>query len=526
MKQYRRLTLLVVFVYIAVTSGGTVQSVTPSLANSSDIQTALPESLWGISGTTSQWWTVVQNNYLQPDDDHTVQTAQISGLPSIPNWGAESNKEHAQFGHTVGTAGDVNGDGYDDIVIGAPFFTDSEEAEGLVAVYYGSAAGLSLIPDWFDLGEQAGASFGYSVGTAGDVNGDGYDDIIAGAPFFDHDEFISDRGIVAVYHGSAAGLSVNPDWIVEGGLYDTQFGHSVSTAGDVNNDGYDDIIIGSPFYNHGEPQEGAAAVYLGSASGLSLTPSWHAESDRAATEFGYSVATAGDVNGDGYDDVIVGAPCYGNPQPYEGAVAVYHGSASGLSLVPNWGDESDTEDTRFGHSVGTAGDVNGDGYDDIIVGAPYYTHGQNREGGIAIYYGSASGLSINPNWGDEGDWENAQLGNFVGTSGDVNSDGFDDIIVGAPLYGHGEPSEGAAVVYYGSAQGPTINPVWMDEGDQVAAEFGRSVGTAGDVNGDGVSDVIAGAPRYDHGQEDEGIAVVYYGSGYFHIYLPITQHNP
>jgi hypothetical protein len=114
---------------------------------------------------------------------------------------------------------------------------------------------------------------------------------------------------------------------------------------------------------------------------------WTAESDQGASHFGNSVGTAGDVNGDGFDDVIVGAPFYDDGQTDEGRAFVYHGSASGLSLTPAWTAESDQESSLFGISVGTAGDVNGDGFEDVIVGADGYDNGQSDEGRAFSWYG-------------------------------------------------------------------------------------------------------------------------------------------
>jgi hypothetical protein len=128
---------------------------------------------------------------------------------------------------------------------------------------------------------------------------------------------------------------------------------------------------------------------------------------------------------------------------------VYHGSASGLSATPNWTAESDQEDALFG-SVGTAGDVNGDGYDDVIVGALSYDNGQSDEGGVVGYHGSASGLSTTPDCTAESDQLNAWFGSSGG-AGDVNGDGYDDVIGGASLYDHGQTDEGLAVVFHGRA---------------------------------------------------------------------------
>ena len=128
------------------------------------------------------------------------------------------------------------------------------------------------------------------------------------------------------------------------------------------------------------------------ADGLGLMPAWTAESDQAGARFGLVVASAGDVNGDGYADVIVGAPGYDNGQTDEGRAFVYYGSAGGLSGSPGWTAESDQQGASFGISAATAGDVNGDGYADVIVGARDYDNGQENEGRAYVYYGSAGGL--------------------------------------------------------------------------------------------------------------------------------------
>jgi hypothetical protein len=447
----------------------------------------------------------------EPDEGRAfVYYGSSSGLSAEPNWTAESNQAEAYFGWSVSTAGDVNGDGYSDVIVGASQYTNGQSYEGRAFVYYGSEIGLSSNPDWTAESNQVEAYFGNSVSTAGDVNGDGYSDIIVGAPYYDNEN--SDEGSAFVYYGSATGLSSLPDWTGESNQASAYFGYSVSTAGDVNGDGYSDIIVGAYGYTNGESVGGSAFVYYGSETGLSLTPDWTAESNQANAMFGCSVSTAGDVNGDGYSDVIVGAPCYGNLELVEGCAYAYYGSPGGLSPVENWTAESDQGGAFFGISVSTAGDVNGDGYSDVIVGAHYYDNGETNEGRAFVYYGSSSGLSSTPNWTAESNQASAYFGNSVSTAGDVNGDGYSDVTVGAYYYDNGEANEGRAFVYYGSASGLSLTPDWTAESNQASALFGRSVSTAGDVNGDGYSDVIVGAYLYDNGQTDEGRAFVYYGS--------------
>ena len=151
----------------------------------------------------------------------------------------------------------------------------------------------------------------------------------------------------------------------------------MSAAGDVNGDGYSDVLVGAPGYSHPESSEGRAVVYLGSDSGPVLS-SWAFEADKANALLGASVASAGDVNGDGIDDVIVGASNYNSTQPGEGRVWVFHGSLSGLGASPAWNKVGGGYNDQFGTSVAAAGDVNGDGFGDVIIGAPAQKAGKCR----------------------------------------------------------------------------------------------------------------------------------------------------
>jgi uncharacterized repeat protein (TIGR01451 family) len=294
---------------------------------------------------------------------------------------------------TVGTAGDVNGDGYADVLVTSLYYTNGQFQEGNAYVYHGSATGLSLTPAWTDEGDGTVALFGVSAGTAGDVNGDGYSDIIIGADYWD-----TGMGQAYVYYGSASGLSINPDWNVQDSQSASLFGNWVGTAGDVNGDGYADVIVAAPRHSNGESMEGRAYVYHGSASGLNLTPDWWVESNQVYVELGLSASTAGDVNGDGYADILIIARRYDNGENDEGQAYLYHGSSAGVSSAPAWIIESDQADALLGNSAsGTAGDVNGDGYADIIIGAGDYDNGLVNEGIAFVYYGnSGAGLSLNP----------------------------------------------------------------------------------------------------------------------------------
>jgi hypothetical protein len=357
---------------------------------------------------------------------------------------------------------------------------------------------------------QDEAHFGRTVACAGDVNGDGFSDVIVGAPGYSNGE--TQEGAVFLYLGSAAGLATSSVWTGEGGQDGAQYGLAISSAGDVNRDGRSDIIVGAPYFENGQLDEGQARVYLGTASGLAATAAFTAESDQVGAYYGTSVDGAGDVNRDGYGDIVVGAPYFDNGNTDEGRTYSYHGSAGGL-VATVWSIEGSQDTAYVGNSIAGAGDVNGDGYGDVIVGASSFTNGSDDEGRATIYYGSAMGLSATANWTFEGNQTGAELGASVASLGDQNGDGYADVLVGVPGWDGGQTDEGRVNFFNGSAGGPVAATPNFIESDQAGAAFGRSVAAAGDVNGDGFADALIGAPNHDNGQTDEGRVTVFSGSG-------------
>ncbi len=433
-----------------------------------------------------------------------------SGISTTAATQLEANQAYCWYGYSVSSAGDVNGDGYSDVIIGAYKYDDVQTDEGAAFVYHGSSSGISTSATTYLRSNQANAFFGHFVSSAGDVNGDGYSDVIIGA--YKYDDVQTDEGAAFVYHGSSSGISTTATTHLQANQADASYGFSVSSAGDVNGDGYSDVIVGAYHYDNGQSSEGAAFVYHGSSSGISTTAATQLESNQAIAYFGRSVSSAGDVNGDGYSDIVVGANSYNNGQTNEGAAFVYHGSASGLSTTASTQLEQNQASAEFGISVASAGDVNGDGYSDVIVGANKYDAGQTDEGAAFVYHGSSSGISTTAATQLEGNQATAYYGFSVSSAGDVNGDGYSDVIVGAWAYDNGQTNEGAAFVYHGSSSGISTTATTQLEGNQATAYFGRSVSSAGDVNGDGYSDVIVGANYYDNGQSNEGAAFLYLGN--------------
>ena len=436
------------------------------------------------------------------NDNDAQYPITIDPLSSSPVWTSESDQSGANFGYCVASAGDVNGDGKSDVIIGAPYYDNGQNDEGRAYVYYGSSAGLSGAANWTAESNQSGANFGISLSSAGDVNNDGYSDVIIGANLYDNGQ--TDEGRVFAYFGSPTGLSGADNWTAESNQSGANFGISLSSAGDVNNDGYSDVIIGANLFDNGQNNEGRAFVYYGSITGLSATANWTAESNQTNANFGISVSTADDVNHDGHSDVIIGANLYDNGQNDEGRAYVYYGSSSGLSGAVNWTAESNQSGANFGISVSSVDDVNGDEISEVIIGAYLYDNGQSNEGRAFVYYGSVAGLSSTANWTSESNQTNANFGFCVASVVNVNGDNKSSVLIGAPNYDNGQNDEGRVYVFYDSLSGLATAPGWTSESNQNSAQFGYNVSSAGDVNGDGFSEIIIGSPFYSNGQSSEG----------------------
>jgi hypothetical protein len=356
----------------------------------------------------------------------------VPGSPdaaAAPAWEVDGAGRE-QLGFSLSTAGDVNGDGYEDIVIGAPFHVGAFDQQGEAQLYYGSPTGLTSAPAWRVEGAQADGLFGQRVAGGGDLNGDGYDDVVVGSP--ESGLGLSAEGVADVYLGSPFGLAHQPAIALHGGQADAGLGEGCAIVGDVNGDGLDDLVVGEPGYANPGTQDGRLLVYLGSPTGIHAAPAQTIPAGASGSYFGANVQRIGDVNGDGYADVAVGAPQFANPELNEGRVLVYHGSPAGLVTPAAWTLEDHVSNLKLGEvGLAAAGDVNGDGYDDLLVGSPHAAALGTDGGRVRVFLGGPGGLAALPDLDLDGQ-AGVQLGRAVQGSADFDGDGFDDLAFTAP----------------------------------------------------------------------------------------------
>jgi hypothetical protein len=430
---------------------------------------------------------------------------------------------------------DFNRDGFADLVVGIPGESPGDEPQsGAIAILNGSSNGLVagrvFEQENLDLGtNDAGDGFGEAL-AIGDFNNDGFDDLIVGIP---GESPGSDprSGAIAILSGSSNGLvagRIEEQESLDLGTNDPEdsFGEALA-VGDFNNDGFDDLIVGIPGESPGEdPQSGAIAVLNGSSSGLVASRVFEQENLDLGTNdfndaFGEALAV-GDFNNDGFDDLIVGIPGESpGEDPQSGAIAVLNGSSSGLVANRVFEQEnlnlgSNDPGDSFGEAL-TVGDFNNDGFDDLIVGIPGESPGDEpQSGAIAILNGSSTGLvagrvftqeSLDLGTNDPGD----SFGEALAV-GDFNNDGFDDLVIGAPGESPGgDPPSGTISILNGSAEGLVAGRVFEQENLDLGTNeggdlFGAALST-GDFNNDGFDDLIVGVPGESPGSDPRSGAI-------------------
>ncbi len=432
-----------------------------------------------------------------------------------------------RYGRAVAWAGDVNHDGYDDFLVGAPDANGPAGHAGLVQLFLGRYGVFPETPDAVYYGAVSGDEFGFAVSTAGDVDGDGYDDFLVGAP--GNDQAGVGAGKVYLFFG-ASSLPSGPDKSWTGDLPGARFGASLAGGFNFNKDGYADFAVGAPTITDTRPdgaglRAGQVKVFLGKGNVSGLVSSFTFYGDQAKWDLGYSLDPAGDVNKDGYDDLIAGAPQLEDLNP--GHAVIWLGQASTVVAPTRVTLTGQTGADRFGADVSGAGDQNGDGYDDVLVGAPGRDSAGLGSGTIYLFRGGFTVNSLSTWWAN-GTTGGDSLGVAVDGGFDMNGDGVPDFAAGAPGVDDPGSRAGQVRIYYGGSS-PNISadlrlgPAPPVPSFEAFDRFGASVRFAGSFNGrasdlDARAELLAGAP--------EGNAALGVASGYVDFIVDAATYVP
>ncbi|MCD6596015.1 FG-GAP repeat protein [bacterium] len=431
------------------------------------------------------------------DDDTFWCSARFTGASA---WG--------DLGHSISSAGDVNNDGFDDVIMGDEY----AGSPGQAYIFFGgpSLSGEfdASTADVIITGEADWDCFGCSVSSAGDVNNDGFDDVIIGALYNTAGGYAAGRAYIffggptfsGEHNASAA------DVIITGEAGSDYLGCSVSSAGDVNNDDFDDVIIGAYNNSAGGGAAGRAYIFFGgstfSGEHNASTADVIITGEASYDYLGNSVSSAGDVNNDNFDDVVIGVYYNSAGGSYAGRAYIFFGSptfsgehnASAADVIITGEASYD----YLGNSVSSAGDVNNDGFYDVIIGAYANDAGGSDAGRAYIFFGSPTfSGEHNASAADviiTGETSPDNFGCSVSSAGDVNNDGFDDVIIGANESGAGAPYGGRAYIFLdlstllGEHSASTAD-IFIT-GETFYLGLGGSVSSAGDVNADSKDDVL------------------------------------
>ena len=494
----------------------------------------------------------------------------LSSLNGKTGFKLDGEYDSDQSGCSVSGGRDINGDGIPDLLIGADRYPSGSNKGRSYVVFGGFSVGKNGVlalaslngTNGFKLdGENNFDWSGYSVSAAGDINGDGVADLLVGAPthannagrsyvvFGGHG--VGSSGVVALSNLNGAN-----GFKLDGEASGDKSGWSVSAAGDVNGDGVDDLLVGAPFHGgntgrsyvvFGGPVIGGSGIVV--LSSLNGGNGFRLDGENNNDYSGYSVSTAEDINDDGYTDLLIGAPqCYGGNICGAGRSYVVFGgpgvgslgvvALSNLNGINGFKLDGERVNDFSGQSVGAAGDVNADGVADLLIGACGYA---NNIGGIGRSYvvfggstiGGSGEVALSSLNGDNGfklDGEGGESGWSVSAAGDINGDGVADLLIGDPAYGSGVGRTyvmfggsiigGSGMVALSSLNG--ANGFKLD-GEVGSDDSGYSVSTVGDINGDGVADLLVGAPFYAN---NKGRSYVVFGdvAPQFTV-SPLTLHQ-
>jgi hypothetical protein len=485
----------------------------------------------------------------------------LAGLDGSNGFAIDGEAFDDGLGFSFGGPSDINGDGFDDLVVAAHVADPNGTNSGRVYVLFGPFSGRSDAVQLSSLdgsngfvlnGELEYDLAGQSL-AVGDINADGFDDILIGLFGGDRGSTVPNRSYLVF--GAASGFPAELELAdldgsngialdMPGAL--SILGYSVSAGGDVNGDGIDDLIIGDPMSSPNGVASGRTYVVFGSSAGLphplelsnlNGSDGFVIAGESSGDGAGNAVSVVGDINGDGIDEIVIGASRASTNGNSSGRSYVVFGRSSPvrpvlelseLDGVRGFAIDGEASGAHAGRALSAAGDINGDGLNDIIIGAPYAEVGGSATGRAYVVFGTQGGFpallelaSLDGGNGSmlDGEAHYDRFGISARRAGDINGDGVDDLVIGADWAGTNGAFSGSSYVVFGTRSGfpAQLQMSALDgrngfvlDGEAADDVSGRGLAAAGDLNGDGVDDLVVGARGAN--ADDSGRAYVVFGS--------------